>query len=161
MTVKEIAQAVGRESRAVQNWVSLVSAKNAQVFAKIAEARKTSKPADYTLAEVCDIIEAGLGKAAADVYRTNAANAELKKQPAKMTGAYLAEINKAFDRSILSKNEARAMLGLQPMQEPALIAGDIGRISKQAYAVEMKVREKEQAKKESRKLPSLFEDGVK
>jgi len=161
MTTKEIAQAVGKDAATVSRWVEKVSCKVQEVSCKVQEAKKTKKPADYTLAEVCDIIESGLGKAAADVYRTNAANAELKKQPAKMTGAYLAEINKAYDRSILSKNEARAMLGLQPIQETALITGDIGRISKQAYAVEMKVREKEQAKKEARKLPSLFEDGAK
>jgi hypothetical protein len=67
MTTKQIAEATSREYRAVQNWASMVSAKNAEVFAKIAQARKTSKPADYTLIEVCEIIEAGLGKAAADV----------------------------------------------------------------------------------------------
>ena len=160
MTTKEIAQATGKAEKTVRTWIFNLAAESATIAAKLA-ASSPMKPADYTLAETCDIIEAGLGKSAADVYRTNAANAELKKQPAKMTGAYLAEINKAYDRSILSKNEARAMLGLQPMQEPALITGDIGRISKQAYAVEMKVREKEQAKKEARKLPSLFGDGVK
>jgi len=156
MTTKEIAMAVGKEVRAIQNWVKIASEKNASIDAKNASSNSTH-PADYTLAETCDIIESGLGKSAADVYRTNAANAELKKQPAKMTGAYLAEINKAYDRSILSKNEARAMLGLQPVQEQLQIADGIGRISKQAYAVEMKVREKEKEKKEARKLPNLFD----
>jgi hypothetical protein len=63
MTTKEIAEATGRQYRAVQIWASLVSAKNAEVSAKIAEARKTSRAADYTISETCDIIEAGLGKA--------------------------------------------------------------------------------------------------
>lgn len=158
MTTKEIAQAVGKTERGVRNWVSSLAEKDSVIAEKLA-ASSPMKPADYTLAETCNIIEAGLGKAAADVYRTNAANSELKKQPAKMTGAYLAEINKAFDRSILSKNEARAMLGLQPAQDHLQIADGLGRISKQAYAVEMKVREKEKAKQAARKLPNLFEDG--
>jgi hypothetical protein len=42
-------------------------------------------PADYTLDEVCQIIETGLGKAAADVYRTNAATAELLTRPQPVT----------------------------------------------------------------------------
>jgi hypothetical protein len=159
MTTKEIAGAVGKDERSVQRWVKSVSDKVSSISDKLSSS-SPSKPADYTLAETCDIIESGLGKAAADVYRTNAANAELKKQPAKMTGAFLAEINKAYDRSILSKNEARAMLGLQPVQEQLQIADGLGRISKQAYAVEMKVREKEQSKRESRKLPNLFEEGT-
>ena len=158
MTTKQIAQAVGKTERSVQGWAKTTGEKIASIGEKIASVQKAGKPADYTLAEVCQIIEEGMGKAAADVYRTNAANAELKKQPVKMTGAYLAEINKAYDRSILSKNEARAMLGLQPVQEQLQISGGIGRISKQAYAVEMKVREKEKAKQEARKLPNLFDN---
>lgn len=78
MTTKQIAEAVGKKERAVHNWVAKVSAKNAEVSAKIAEARRTSKPADYDEEEVLQIIEAGMGANAAGVYRWNAAT----KKPA-------------------------------------------------------------------------------
>lgn len=159
MTAKEIAQATGREYRAVQNWVSLVSAKNAEVFAKIAQARKTSKAADYTLSEACDIIEAGLGKAAADVYRTNAANAELKEQKTKYSAAYIREI-----RLTLGKEAAAALLtGVIPSAtKQAQITDGSERlpehIARQVYAVAAKAWEKEQAKRESRGMQSLFDN---
>ena len=38
MTVKEIAEAVGKKERVVHDWILKTSAKNAQVRAKIAEA---------------------------------------------------------------------------------------------------------------------------
>ena len=74
MTTKEIAEAVGKKERGVHNWVKMVSAKNAKVSAKIAEARETSKAADYDLEETCQIIEEGIGKNAADLFRMGAKN---------------------------------------------------------------------------------------
>ena len=71
MNVKEIAVVAGRQERAVHNWVKKASAKNAQIYAKIAQARSASIPADYTIDETCAIIEVGLGKNAAGIFRTN------------------------------------------------------------------------------------------
>ena len=48
MPVNEIAEVVGKKERTVHGWIKTISAKNAQISAKIAEARATSKPADYT-----------------------------------------------------------------------------------------------------------------
>jgi len=158
MTVKEIAAAVGVTERSVHNWVKTTSEKFAEVSAKIAQAKSTSKAADYTLAEVCQIIEEGMGPAAADVYRTNAVNAEMQKQataPAQLSAAYLSQINKLHDKGLIEKAEVRAMLGLStetkelPQNQKALPAPE--RLSKQAYAVEMKQREKEQTKLEAEK----------
>lgn len=69
MTVKEIAEAVGKEERTIQRWVK----KSAEIFtdnmaaisAKMS-ASSPSKPADYTLEETCTIIETGMGKNAAE-----------------------------------------------------------------------------------------------
>ena len=72
MNVKEIAQTVGKKERAIHNWIKKVSAKNAQVSAKIAEAKTTSKAADYNFDETLSIIEAGMGKNAAAIWRANA-----------------------------------------------------------------------------------------
>ena len=84
MTTKQIALNVGREERAVRNWVKSLAAKNAVVAEKLA-ASSPAYPADYNLPETCSIIEEGLGKAAADVYRTNAANAEKDRIAARST----------------------------------------------------------------------------
>ena len=62
MTTKQIAKAVNKTERSVHNWVKKLSEKNAEVSEKIAEARKTSKPADYDLNETIEIIEIGLSK---------------------------------------------------------------------------------------------------
>ena len=62
MNVKEIAQAVGKPERTVHNWVQRVSAKMAQVGAKMAQASIDKKPADYDIDETIAIIEHGMGK---------------------------------------------------------------------------------------------------
>jgi hypothetical protein len=157
MTTKQIADAVGKEVRAVQNWVKMASAKNASIDAKNASSNSTY-PADYTLAEVCLIIEQGMGVAAADVYRTNAANAEMKKAPTQYSAAYIREV-----RLTLGKEAAAALInGGQPQQpKPLQIIGNNDRlpehIARQVYAVAAKAWEKEQAKREARGMQSLFD----
>jgi len=74
MNVKEIAQAVGKPERTVHNWVQRVSAKMAQVGAKMAQASIDKKPADYDIDETIAIIEQGMGKNAAAIFRENAGN---------------------------------------------------------------------------------------
>jgi len=74
MTTKEIAEAVGRPERTVQNWVKALSAKMEQVRAKMEQAAYCKHPADYSLDETCTIIEQGMGKNAASLFRENAKN---------------------------------------------------------------------------------------
>lgn len=81
MTSSEIAGAVGQTTRSVRMWVSAIAEKNSAIAEKLSSS-SPRYPARYTLAESCLIIEEGLGKAAADVYRTNAANAELERRKA-------------------------------------------------------------------------------
>ena len=64
MTVKEIAEAVGKNERTVQRWVIKVSDKMSL--------SSPMNPADYTFDETCAIIEQGMGKKAAGVYRAAA-----------------------------------------------------------------------------------------
>lgn len=71
MNTREIAQSVGRKERAVRNWIQKTAAKNASVAAKIAVS-SPMRPADYTLEETLAIIEAGMGKNAAGIFRANA-----------------------------------------------------------------------------------------
>lgn len=72
MTVKQISGSVGKKERAIHNWIKKASALNAAISAKIAQAKSTSKPADYDFEETCSIIEIGMGKNAAGIFRANA-----------------------------------------------------------------------------------------
>lgn len=73
MTTKEIAVAVGKAEKTVRTWASKATAKSAEATAKSAEATP-AHPADWTLDESCAIIEVGLGKNAASLFRENAKN---------------------------------------------------------------------------------------
>jgi hypothetical protein len=74
MTTKEIAQAVGKDERTIQRWIKRAGDKMSSVADKMSDAGH-GKPADYTLEETCAIIEAGLGKNAAGIFRANAEKA--------------------------------------------------------------------------------------
>jgi hypothetical protein len=71
MTVKQIAEAVGKTERSVRNWVTAVAEKSSVMAEKISSSTSTH-PADYTLEETCAIIQHGMGKNAADLYRMSA-----------------------------------------------------------------------------------------
>jgi len=71
MTARDIGQAVGRSERRVQEWAKKAGDKMSSVAAKIAAAGHGT-PADYDFEEVCTIIEVGMGKNAAGIYRMNA-----------------------------------------------------------------------------------------
>jgi hypothetical protein len=102
MTVKEIAKAVGRDESNVRRWIKKfltgkMPARNDELTGEIpirnddlddkmslrnsikekAEHSSPERPADYTLEETLLIIEAGMGKNAAGVYRASAANAQM------------------------------------------------------------------------------------
>jgi len=74
MNIKDIAKAVGKPESTVKNWVKKVGAKMAQVGAKMAQASIDKKPADYDIEETIAIIEHGMGKNAASLFRANAEN---------------------------------------------------------------------------------------
>lgn len=71
MTTKEIAEAVGKEERTVRNWVKRLAEKNTVIAEKLA-ASSPMKPANYDIDETCAIIEQGMGKNAASLFRENA-----------------------------------------------------------------------------------------
>jgi len=73
MTNKQIADAVGKAEKTVRTWASKTAAKSAVASAKLAEAQRGGgKPADWTLEETCAIIETGMGRNAADLFRMSA-----------------------------------------------------------------------------------------
>jgi hypothetical protein len=71
MTTKQIAAAVGKDETAVRRWTRKLAAKSPAIAVKIA-ASSPMKPADYDLDEAVAIIETGLGRNAAGIYRENA-----------------------------------------------------------------------------------------
>ena len=78
MTSREIAQATGKGERTVQRWVQNMTAKMTSISDKMAVSSSTH-PADFDLEETIAIIEEGMGKNAAAIYRSNASR---KQTPA-------------------------------------------------------------------------------
>jgi hypothetical protein len=74
MTTKEIAEAVGKAEKTVQTWARVTGVRTAAVAAKTAAAGH-GKSADYDLDETIAIIEQGMGKNAASLYRASASRA--------------------------------------------------------------------------------------
>ena len=102
MTAREIAAAVGAADKTVRTWVKGAAAKSATIAANLA-ASSPAHPADYTLDEACQIIETGMGPAAAGVYR---ANAEAKPVTPKLrlpSGAQLNALRHIYPAADLCK----------------------------------------------------------
>jgi len=158
MTSKQIADSLGKPDKTVRTWVSNTAARSATIAAKLAASNSTH-PADYTLAETCDIIEQGMGKDVADTFRTNAASAQVvatAKKPLLPSGAQLNALCWIYGKSEAAKRIDFAMGYQGAKSEPAPIymieARGIGPISKQAWAVEMKVRANAEAQYEQARL---------
>ena len=72
MTTREIAYAVNRNERSVQRWAKRAGDRLSSIADKVSSVQNTGKPADYDLDETCAIIEEGMGRSAAGIYRVNA-----------------------------------------------------------------------------------------
>jgi hypothetical protein len=138
MTVNEIAEVVGKKERTVHGWIKTISAKNAQISAKIAEARATSKPADYTQEETLAIIKEGMGEVPAGVYK--AATDTAPKTPA-VSERMLQQVRLSVRDNLLTREEGRHILDVEKITKPVPYTIDLGWLHKSSYAVEMKERE--------------------
>ena len=163
MTAKEIAQATGRDERSVQRWAKVAGDNMSSISDKLSSAGH-GKSADYSLQESCFIIETGLGKAAADVYRTNAVHAEQLKasQQPKLSGAL---VNAMFRMYGQAEGQRRIdfMLGIQPapVRQPLQIESKSQalppQVARQVYAVAIKAMQKVNAENTARlQTPELF-----
>lgn len=158
MTTKEIAAAVGQTERSVQMWAKKTGEKISSVAEKISSAGH-GVSAQYTLAEACKIIEQGMGADVAAVFRTNATNAVLQatvttRLPA---GAQMLALEKIYGTEEAKKRIDFAMGYTAMVEKPSLLQIGGKQLSKAAYAVEMKERKKQEAKKYARGLKSLFD----
>ena len=138
MPVNEIAEVVGKKERTVHGWIKTISAKNAQISAKIAEARATSKPADYTQEETLAIIKEGMGEVPAGVYK--AATDTAPKTPA-VSERMLQQVRLSVRDNLLTREEGRHILDVEKITKPVPYTIDLGWLHKSSYAVEMKERE--------------------
>jgi len=92
MTTKMIAESVGKDVTSIQRWIKKLNGKMQSIDDKMSLSSPMN-PANYTLEETLVIIEQGLGKNAADIYRMNAQptqNAEV------VTKSDLADFGKAI-----------------------------------------------------------------
>lgn len=79
MNIKEIAKLTGRGESTIRSWITSAesagsSAIIAQASAKMAEASKRKKPADFNLEETIEIIKAGGNETLANLLSENAKN---------------------------------------------------------------------------------------
>lgn len=84
MDTREIANAVGKDERTVRRWVKKVAVKMSAVAVKMS-ASSPVYPADFDFDETIAIIEEGMGKNAAAIYRANAVNTPPMKTDSVLT----------------------------------------------------------------------------
>jgi hypothetical protein len=75
MTTKQIAEAVGKGERTVRNWLRKLAEKDTAIAEKLSVS-SPMHPADYSLDEAVAVIQVGLGKNAATLFRENANRAK-------------------------------------------------------------------------------------
>jgi len=153
MTVKEIAEATGKDESTIRRWVKKVAGKMPVIAGKM-HASSPMKPADYTKEETLAIIREGMGEVPAGVYE---ASAETQKPLQIPNGTQLREFRMIYGPDEAAKR-IDMLIGFTGEVPVIPVTKDLGRISKQAYAVEMRVRrEQEQKQIEARDNPELFD----
>jgi hypothetical protein len=142
MTTKEIAKITGKTERSARNWINKIAglAENSSVYMENssvvssvqlkAGSKDPHHPADFTQEETCAIIEAGLGKNAAGIYRANAqdkqsmapsAGSSLTPKDIELVGAIVAAVIQKLDNrvtNIESRIEQRQALLPPPELTP-------------------------------------------
>jgi hypothetical protein len=116
MTIKQIAELCEAGETTVRRWIDQASANMADLSAKTAEARETSKPARFTLPEVLAIIRAGGKGTMADLLADNAAKKGPKAAKAtavpKISAALIRECRLAAKDRVLSSFDIHYLLGI-------------------------------------------------
>ena len=121
MTTREIAKATGKEERTVRRWVNKVAVRMSAVAVKMS-ASSPAHPANYDLEETISIIEEGMGKNAAAIYRENAAKSTVSsvltdrdfQMIAHIVSVAVSETMKAYDsrmRAVEEKVDRVPLLG--------------------------------------------------
>jgi hypothetical protein len=90
MTTKQIAEALDKDETTVRRWVKRLAGKKPELAGKVA-ASSPMVPAEWGLDETVDIIEVGLGRNAALIWRENAVRQNLPQSAGVVTRSDLAE----------------------------------------------------------------------
>ena len=72
MTIRQLAKLCGVGQSTIRRWADTASVKMAEISAKMAKARKTSRAALFTLEETIEIVRAGGNTTLADLLLENA-----------------------------------------------------------------------------------------
>lgn len=153
ITTKEIAELCKVDERTIRRWVEIASDKMSGLSDKMSEAFKSKVLSDFTLTETIAIIRAGGNDTLADLLSQNA-KGETKKE---LNASFIREARKLFETNLLSRDEARAMIGIkteakmQTSNTVELISGPISKGSKQVLAVARKMQEKIESQHEIEK----------
>ena len=148
MTTKEIAEAVGKDERTIQRWAKRAGDKMASIGDKVSSAGH-GIGADYSLDETCAIIEQGMGKNAASLFRENAKNktapaagSSLTARDMEVIGGVVAAIMAAMNtrvEKIEAKIEQRQALLPPPQIKPRDNVNKIVREYAHAHSIEHSV----------------------
>ena len=105
MNVKEIAKVIGKDETSIRRWVKRAAGKMPAMAGKMLASTSTH-PADFDLEETIAIIEVGLGKKAAGMYRRNAEKDAVSDKPASgsVTVKDLEYLTVSFARIIAESN---------------------------------------------------------
>lgn len=93
MTTKEIAEATGKDVSTVQRWIKKMNGKMQSIDGKMQSSNSTN-PADFDLTETIAIIENGMGKNAAALYRMSAAKQPLQNEKLPTQNAEVARMDR-------------------------------------------------------------------
>ena len=123
MNTREIANTTGKDERSVRRWVKKAAVKMSAITVKMSASTSTN-PADYDFEETLAIIEAGMGKNAADIYRTN-------------SSASMPEVAKSGDS--LTEKDIRLISSIVSMT----VAETMKRLDERVAKIETRVEERQ------------------
>jgi hypothetical protein len=118
MTTKEIAEATGKDVSTVQRWIKKMNGKMQSIDSKMQSSNSTN-PADFNLEETIFIIEYGMGKNAAALYRMSAKDGHVQNDDVSRQNDYVTKSDMAeFGKSLVSEIFKQMMPLIQVNTKP-------------------------------------------
>jgi len=121
MTTKEIAGATGKDVSTVQRWIKKMNGKMQSIDGKMQSSNSTN-PADFDLPETIAIIESGMGKNAANLYRMSATKQHLQNDKVPTQNAEVAQLGAMVANLAIMMQESMKMMLSQQNQITAILS---------------------------------------
>ena len=118
MTIRELADLCEVAESTIRSWIT--SANSAEIFAKTAEAQKTSKAARFTLPEVLAIVRAGGKNTLAALLEENAAKSLPAAKPRLPNGKQTEYLYRLYHEKAISPYQVQLVLGVAAPRERPL-----------------------------------------